>query len=301
MNMNIVINLNKPKDISSQQAVTRVKRFYKAKKAGHAGTLDPMATGVLLICLHEATKITRFLSDLDKEYLVRLKLGERTNTYDATGTVLETKNIMNIGENKVRHILQGFIGEIRQVPPMYSALKMNGKPLYKLARKGIDIPRKERAVTIHDIALQKIDIPYVEFRAICSKGTYIRTLCDDIGRLLGVGAHMVSLERTRIGKFTVEDAASLDEIGFKECTHTLDSALSHLEYVVLDHREYTGARNGRPFSVQQNGPLYKKIQELQFRQSITSRFLRLKGPEDETFGIGKLKDREIIIERLFNE
>ena len=298
--MNIVVNLNKPKDISSQQAVTRVKKFYGARKAGHAGTLDPLATGVLLVCLNEATKITRFLSDLDKEYMVRLKLGERTDTYDATGTVLEKKDITNIEGEKIRHALETFIGERGQVPPMYSALKMNGKPLYKLARRGIDVPRKERTITIHDISLHKIDMPFIDFRATCSKGTYIRTLCDDIGRLLGVGAHMVLLERTRIGKFTVEDAASLDEIGFKECTHTLDSALSHLDSVVLDHSGYVKARNGRPIPVQQNDALQKRIQELRSRQGIHSRFLRLKGPGDETFGIAKLGDGEIMIERIFN-
>jgi len=300
MNMNIVINLNKPKDISSQQAVTRVKSFYRAKKAGHAGTLDPMATGVLLVCLHEATKITRFLADLDKEYVVRLKLGERTDTYDSTGSVLEKKNIVNITGDQIRHILHSLIGQTGQVPPMYSALKKNGRPLYKLARRGIDVPRKARTVTIHDITLQRIDMPYIEFRATCSKGTYIRTLCDDIGRLLGVGAHMVSLDRTRIGKFTVEDAASLDEIGFKECTHTLDSALSHLEYVVLDRSGYTGALNGRPVPAQQNDALSERIRELETSGSIASRFLRLKSPDDETFGIGRLGDQEIIIERVFN-
>jgi len=231
---------------------------------------------------------------------VRLKLGERTDTYDATGTVLEKKNIMNIGEDTIRNILQGFIGEIQQVPPMYSALKMNGRPLYKLARRGIEVPRKERAITIHDIRLKNIDMPYIEFSATCSKGTYIRTLCDDIGRLLGVGAHMAALERTRIGKFTVQDAASFDEIGSRECTHTLDSALSHLESVVLDHSGYERARQGMPVPVQKNDTLSQRSQEVKSGRSEPSRFLRLKDPENEIFGIGKMGEQGIIVERIFN-
>ena len=144
--MNIVINLNKPESISSHRAANDVGRLFAAKKAGHAGTLDPIATGVLIVCLNEATKITRFLSDLDKEYIVRLKLGERTDTYDSTGRILETKDWHSIKETDIHEILKNFIGLIKQTPPMYSAVKIGGQPLYKLARKGIDIERPEREI-----------------------------------------------------------------------------------------------------------------------------------------------------------
>ncbi|MDH5769559.1 MAG: tRNA pseudouridine(55) synthase TruB, partial [Nitrospirota bacterium] len=204
--INVVINLNKPKDVSSQQAVIKVKKFYSARKAGHAGTLDPIATGVLIVCLNEATKITRFLSDLDKEYIVRLKLGERTDTYDITGKIIEKKECPSFQVADISPVLSDFIGEIKQIPPMYSAIKIGGQQLYKLARKGMDIERPGRMITVYGIDLMDFEQPYIDLKISCSKGTYIRTLCDDIGRELGVGAHMVSLERTRVGSFKIEDS-----------------------------------------------------------------------------------------------
>jgi tRNA pseudouridine55 synthase len=286
--MNIVINLNKPPDVSSQQATRKVKQLLAARKAGHAGTLDPMATGVLLVCLNEATKITRFLSDLDKEYVVGMKLGERTDTYDSTGKVIERSGYQSVTETDIRQTLAGFTGFVRQIPPMYSAVKVAGRPLYKLARKGIVISRPERTVTIAGIELLSMNKPYVDLKIVCSKGTYIRTLCDDVGNALGVGAHMVSLVRTRIGSFRVENSLSIEDLANERpsCC-SIDSAISHLREVVLDETSYRKARNGAPVEID-NSILFE------------NQYVRLKSPGNELFGVGKLENKTIKIERLLN-
>jgi len=243
--MNIVINLNKPEHISSQQAVTRVKRLFSAKKAGHAGTLDPIATGILIVCLNEATKITRFLADLNKEYVVRLKLGERTDTYDSTGIVIERADSHFIKESDIHKVLSNFIGHIKQTPPMYSAIKIGGQPLYKLARKGLSVERPERDITVHAMDLLSFHPPYLDLKISCSKGTYVRTICDDIGNALSSGAHMVSLTRTRIGAFRIEDSVSIEGLSNKKnpgCS--IDSAVRHLKEIILDEESYAKAKNG---------------------------------------------------------
>jgi tRNA pseudouridine55 synthase len=284
---NLVINLNKPKDISSQQAVTRVKKLFGARKAGHAGTLDPAATGVLVVCLNEATKITRFLSILDKEYIVRLKLGERTDTYDFTGKIIEKTDCLLLTEDKVRKVISGFTGPIKQKPPMYSAIKIGGQRLYKLARMGLEIERPDRTVNIHQIDLRFFDLPYLDLRISCSKGTYIRTICEDIGKALGVGAHMVSLERTRVGIFGIDDSASIEELPSKKSACcSIDSALSHLNEVTLDGDSYAKARNGISVILPIPVNLYM------------DQYVRLKNSENILFGIGKAEDDRIRIERL---
>jgi len=301
--MNVVINLNKPEDISSQQAVLKVQRFFSAKKAGHAGTLDPMATGVLLVCLNEATKITRFLSDLDKEYRVRVKFGERTDTCDATGSIIEKKMCDTLRESDIRNALNSFTGLIHQTPPMYSAIKRNGSPLYKLARKGITVERTARPVTISEIEMLGIDLPSIDLRIVCSKGTYIRTICDDLGQVLGVGAHMVSLIRTRIGSFRIEDSAGMEDPDFpKRAVCSIDSALSHLGEIVLDEYLYRRAMNGIPIDT-----MYRSASQQADRGEISpfgnlkiNHYIRLKSPDRILFGIGKFEQNRITIERLLN-
>ena len=287
--MDAVINFNKPKHISSQNAVTRVKNLFGVRKAGHAGTLDPIATGVLIICLNEATKITRFLSDFDKEYIVRLKLGERTDTYDSTGSIIEKKQCPSFRETDLRGVLKNSVGQIKQIPPMYSAIKKNGQPLYKLARKGMTIKRSERTVNIYSLELVHVHLPYLDLNVFCSKGTYIRTLCDDIGQALGVGAHMVSLERTRIGIFRIEHAASLEELPSykKGACYSIDSALSHLNEIILDEDTCNKARNGRP--------VIPNSETLHVNQ-----YVRLKTPEKSLFGIGKVEGNTVKTVRLFH-
>ena len=300
--MNPVINLNKPKDISSQQAVTKVKQLFGARKAGHAGTLDPMATGVLIVCLNEATKIARFLSDLDKEYIVRLKLGERTDTYDSTGAIIDKRDVRLIDEKEIYEILERFTGSIRQTPPMYSAIKVGGKPLYKLARKGIHIERAERMISIQSIRLLQFDLPFITLKVSCSKGTYIRTLCDDIGNALGTGAHMVFLERSRIGFFCIENSASFEDILFKKSAHhSMDAALSHLDEIILTEDDFRRAKNGMPiYTAYPSISAFNSGGIAAVEKVPKSQYVRLKDPENILFGIGKIEDKVIKIERLLN-
>ena len=287
--MDVVINLNKPKDISSQQVVTKVKKLFGARKAGHAGTLDPIATGVLVICLNQATKISRFLLDLDKEYVVRMKLGEKTDTGDLTGKVLEKRNSLAVKEQDICGVLKNFVGQIKQIPPMYSAIKVRGQPLYKLARMGIEIERPERAINVYQIDLIYFNQPYLDLKVSCSKGTYIRTLCEDIGKALNVGAHMISLARTRIGCFRIEDSVSLDKVRCENnAVYSIDSSLSHLSEVILNEESYHKAKNGTPvIMVTANFPIKQK-------------YVRLKNPENKLFAIGKLGQNRITMERLLN-
>jgi len=286
--MNIVINLNKPKNISSQQAVIKVKKVFAAKKAGHAGTLDPIATGVLLVCLNEATKITRFLSDLDKEYIVKLKFGERTDTCDSTGRILEKRECLSLRETDIRKALKNFTGPIKQIPPMYSAIKIKGQPLYKLARRGMEIKRPQREVDIYGIDLISFVRPYLQMKILCSKGTYIRTLCDDIGKDLCVGAHMVSLERTSVGNFNIKDSASIEELKWREdVRYSIDTAIPHIDEIILDEESYYRAKKGMPVII--------------ITESLSiNQYVKLKGPENNLFGIGRFEGNKIRVERLLN-
>lgn len=270
----------------------RVKRFFAVRKAGHAGTLDPIATGVLIVCLNEATKIARFLSDLDKEYIVRLKLGERTDTYDLTGRMIEKVDLPPLKESDINNVLNSFVGEIKQIPPVYSAIKRCGQPLYKLARKGIEIRATERTINIYEIKLIGFNLPYLDLRVLCSKGTYIRTLCDDIGRALGVGAHMISLERTRVGDFRIEDSASIEELRYrKSACYSIDLALSHLNEIILNKDSYQRAKKGQPVIIHPS---------VKAGLLPISQYVRLKDPEGNLFGLGKVEGSRIKIDRLLN-
>lgn len=292
--MNIVLKFHKSRNITSRDAVTSVKKLFKVRKAGHAGTLDPIAAGVLLICLNEATKITGYLSDLDKEYIVTAKLGEATDTYDTEGVITRQVTVPDITRKHIEATLQRFTGDIEQIPPMYSAIKVNGRPLYELARKGIEIERRPRVVTIHSLELLELKLPYIEMRVACSKGTYIRSLCNDVGNALGVGAHVSELVRTRIGDFTLESAAALHELPNKtDAMYTIDAALKHLRKIILDGNEYIGAMNGNPVAIA------KVVKQIGSDGENRSPFVRLKNPEGNVFGIGKVTADSIKIERLF--
>ncbi len=308
-NPNIIINLNKPRDISSQQAVTRIKRLLGARKAGHAGTLDPLATGVLVVCLNEATKIARFLSDLDKKYTVRLKLGERTDTYDSTGRIVEERDYSKINEADVRKILPAFQGLIQQTPPMYSAIKMHGQTLYKLARKGITLDVPARTVTIKSIDFISFDPPYLDLGVSCSKGTYIRSLCDDLGKALGVGAHMTALERTMVGIFSVEESVSFEDLTTREnfSFFSMDEAIPQLKECTLDPESYRKARNGVPVPVPADYADENASNSIIFCGSADPAgsgrqedYVRLKDPAHYLFGIGRIEGEMIKIERLLN-
>lgn len=210
--MDGIVNVNKPKGITSYDVVRFFKRtFHLKEKIGHAGTLDPIAEGVLLVCLGRATGLSNRLMQEEKEYQAQLQLGTRTDTLDIAGKVLETREV-NVSPEEVRRVVAGFRGEIEQIPPSVSALKHQGQPLYKLFRKGTVITPPARKVFVREIEILSIEIPRVDFRVVCSKGTYVRALCRDIGESLGCGGVQVSLTRTRIGPFTLAQAHTLNEI-----------------------------------------------------------------------------------------
>lgn len=242
--------LDKPLGVTSNFVLQRVKKLLGAEKAGHAGTLDPLASGLLIALFGEATKFAGLLLDSEKEYLATLKFGETTSTADAEGKVLETKPV-TVAEEDVRDVLQHFRGEIEQVPPMHSALKQGGVPLYKLARRGESVERQPRRVTIREIELLSFRKPLAEIRVRCSKGTYIRTLAEDIGASLGTGAHLAGLRRTGSGRFRVGDAIALpglEAMTIQERRGRLlpvDSLLSQLPRVELDAASEARLRNGQ--------------------------------------------------------
>lgn len=209
--MNGVLNIYKPTGITSFDVVSIVRKISNVKKVGHAGTLDPEASGVLPVCIGRGTKAIDYIMGDFKIYEAELKLGVITDTYDKEGKILKEREV-TASEEEIIKAINSFVGEIKQVPPMYSALKVNGKKLYELARAGIEIEREARPITIHDIDIIEIKIPYVRFRVKCSKGTYIRSLCYDIGELLECGGMMWNLQRTATGQFHIEDAINIEDL-----------------------------------------------------------------------------------------
>ena len=210
--INGIVNIYKEKGYTSHDVVAVLRKVVGQKKIGHTGTLDPDATGVLPVCLGRATKVCELLTDHDKTYEALLLLGKTTDTQDISGEVLEERDPGDLTEEEVRSCIESFIGEYDQIPPMYSALKVNGKKLYELAREGKTVERKSRKVQIHGIHILEMNLPHVRMEVDCSKGTYIRTLCHDIGEKLQVGGCMEELERTKVGRFLKEDAVTLDEV-----------------------------------------------------------------------------------------
>lgn len=209
--INGMINIYKEAGFTSHDVVAKLRGILKQKKIGHTGTLDPQAVGVLPVCLGNATKLCDLLTDKDKEYEAVLRLGVVTDTQDMTGKILSESEV-TITEEKAIETVLSFIGEYNQIPPMYSALKVNGQKLYDLARQGREVERQARPVTIHSIEIKDISLPYIRFLVTCSKGTYIRTLCHDIGEKLGCGGAMESLKRTRVGGFVQEEALTLSQV-----------------------------------------------------------------------------------------
>ncbi len=282
-----VVNLYKPPGITSHQAVRVVQRILGASRAGHTGTLDPFAEGLLLVCLNEATRIAEYLSWLDKEYIASIELGRTTDTYDFTGETTEEADPSRISEEDVLRALERFRGEITQVPPMYSSIKLRGVPLYKLARRGIIVPREERTVVIHRLELLRYSKPEVLIRLRCSKGTYIRSLAHEIGRVLGVGAVLKALKRTAIGGFNEEGAASFEDLRRGDFRlYSMDEALSHVEELTLSGRQFRLARHGTAF----------------FADSLMPDgcILRLKSPSGLFFAVGRVKDGRLVrVEKVF--
>ena len=246
-----VFLLDKPQGMSSNDIMQKVKRVFQANKAGHTGALDPLATGMLPICLGEATKFSQFLLDADKRYVVTAKLGERTDTSDAEGQVVETRPV-NVETSQILTALEQFRGDILQVPTMFSALKHNGKPLYEYARAGITVEREARPITIFELNFIEYQAPFLTLEVHCSKGTYIRTLVDDLGEVLGCGAHVTVLRRTAVADYPAEKMMTWDALqalaeqgDLDQHLLPIDTAVSKLPALKLNAEQSKGIGFGQ--------------------------------------------------------
>ena len=280
-----VLVLDKPQGCTSNEILQRVKRMYGADKAGHTGSLDPLATGVLPLCFGEATKFSQFLLDADKAYVVKAKWGEKTNTGDADGEVVETCGTENVSREALEATLPRFLGEIEQVPSMYSALKHNGQPLYKLARQGVEVEREARKIRIHSLELLDCDAMTFSLHVQCSKGTYIRNLVEDIAEAMGNLAHVVELRRTQAGPYRLEQATTIDTLvealesgghaALDRFLQPLGTSVDHWPVLQLTENTVFYMRNGNPVQVP-GAPL--------------EGWVKLVGPEQEFIGVGEMTD-----------
>ena len=210
--MDGILVVNKPTGLTSHDVVDFIRKRFRIKKVGHAGTLDPLATGVLVILLNKSTKLSNKIMNESKEYEVTLKLGVSTDSGDADGRIISKSDKINIKQERFQEVIKKFLGDIEQVPPMVSALKYKGKRLYQLARKGIEVPRKPRWIHIFKIEIVKFTPPFIDLRVLCSKGTYIRTLCSEIGQVLGCGAYAAQMCRIKSGPYQIQDSLTLNEL-----------------------------------------------------------------------------------------
>lgn len=289
-----ILLLDKPVGITSNHALQRVKRLYQAAKAGHTGSLDPLATGLLPVCLGAATKFSAFLLDADKRYRVRVHLGQTTTTADAEGEVVETRPVEGVDADRVRAVLEGFVGEIDQLPPMYSAVKQGGERLYKLARQGLEVERKPRRIRIFSLELLEMDLPGIELDVHCSKGTYIRTLAEDIGRELGCGGYVSRLRRTGVGPYRDPADGGEDQGGFvtmeqiealageEGAAAALDALLLPLDSA-LGHWPAVRLSADAAFYLQQG-------QAVLVPRAPTEGLVRLYDPSEHFLGVGEILD-----------
>jgi tRNA pseudouridine55 synthase len=282
-----VLLFDKPLGLSSNTALQKVRRLFQAEKAGHTGTLDPLATGLLPVCFGEATKFSNALLDADKTYRARIRLGQTTTTGDAEGEVISS-NPVEVDKAQLDEVLPRFLGEIRQLPPMHSAIKHRGKPLYDYIRKGKTVEREMRSVTIYELVQERFEGEELEITVRCSKGTYIRTLAEDIGQALGCGAHLLALRRLAIGWFRLEDAYSwewleaMDQPKREACLLPVDCMLQNLPLLELDTEQVTRISQG---------------QRLVLDQDLAGGKIRLYG-EGVFIGLGRLQGRLLAPERL---
>ena len=291
--VNGILLLDKPTGMSSNAALQTVKRLFNANKAGHTGNLDPLATGLLPICFGEATKISSYLLDSDKRYIGTCKLGVRTRTADSEGEVLETRSVGNLTEQQVKQVLQGFIGQIEQIPPMHSAVKINGTPLYKLAREGKEIERKSRRVSIYQLEMLRLEGDELDIDVHCSKGTYVRTLAEEIGEALACGAHLSALRRTASGPFELEQAVTMPEL-----EHLAEDGFEALDSLLLPPEE---ALSDWPMvCLSQNSAYYlQQGQAVQVPRAPSSGWVRLRRDDGQFLGIGQiLEDGRVAPKRL---
>ncbi len=251
--MDGILNINKPLGRTSFSIVAMVRRLTGERRVGHAGTLDPAATGVLPVCLGRGTRVAEYLTDATKTYRAQIELGVATDTYDASGRIIQKGDASGISQEQVEAALGSFRGLIEQTPPMYSAVKYRGKPLYKLARAGITVERKSRPATIHHLEMKEWQPPILTVEVVCSKGTYIRTLAHDLGQALCCGANLKSLVRLRCGVFDIRDAVSVSQFEdafrcgyWQYFVYPIDSVLSHWRAMIVSDEKERAVRNGRP-------------------------------------------------------
>ncbi len=291
-NINGIVLLDKPLGITSNKALQKVKRLFNANKAGHTGSLDPLASGLLPICLGEATKISSYLLDADKAYTGTCKLGVRTTTADAEGDILERKLVGNLTEKQVNTVLEKFTGTLEQIPPMHSAIKQGGQPLYKLAHQGIVVERPPRTIHIYELKMTRLDGDELDIAMRCSKGTYVRTLAEDIGRELDCGAHLSALRRSKVGPFTLENAvtmASLEAMA-EEGFEAMDQHILPIEQALADWPEIQ-LTESLAFYLNQGQPI-------QVAKAPTSGLVRLSANQ-HFIGIGEiLEDGRVAPRRL---
>jgi tRNA pseudouridine55 synthase len=239
--------IDKPAGLTSHDVVREIRSISSLRRVGHTGTLDPLATGLLILCVGPATRLAEYLVALPKSYDATIRLGQETDTYDAEGDLVAEAPV-SVQKTELDQILAQFLGQIEQIPPIYSAVKQDGQPLYKRARQGLKVTPKVRLVTIHEIELLSWESPILQLRVVCSSGTYIRSLAHDIGQQLDCGGHISSLRRTSIGPFDVGDAASLDELSkanWREFLHPTDTAVAHLSRLDLSASESIKLRQGQ--------------------------------------------------------
>ena len=304
---NGILNINKPEGWTSQDVVAKLRGRLHIRRVGHTGTLDPMATGVLPVCFGKATRIIEYYDDDFKTYEAEMKLGMVMDTLDITGTVLETKPV-DVSEEDVIQAIDSFRGWITQIPPKYSALKVNGKPLYKYAREGVEVEIKSRKIYVEDIQPVEVNLREnrILFRVTCSKGTYIRTICDDIGKKLGCGGTMTALQRTQSGCFRVEDARTLPEIlemtdeELERCVIPMDETLVHLGRIELKSMESVPFYyNGREIDTGYVNVLASPaVPEAMQEESRLGDKYRVYDPEGKFLGISSLRENTLYPEKV---
>ncbi len=289
--MNGILNVYKNRGMSSFDVVRKIKFLAHEKKVGHTGTLDPEATGVLPVALGKATKIIDYIMNSSKAYEVKLVLGKKTTTYDLEGEVTEEKDISHISENDAMKAVLSFVGEYDQVPPMYSALKKNGVRLYDLARQGIEVEREARRITIYDITDIKIELPYISMKVCCSKGTYIRSLCYDIGEKLNVGATMTMLNRCATSVFTQEESINIEELS----EENIESHLITIEEALGNFPKLTVESSFTKLLINGVNVFDKRLTNEKREQGV---LYRVYDSEGLFIGLGRQEDRGFKIEKL---
>lgn len=285
--MNGIVVIDKPKGVTSHDVVGMMRKRFGTRRVGHTGTLDPMATGVLPVCIGNACRAADMLIESDKRYTAQLMLGKTTDTLDIEGTVTGECDV-TVGEAEVREAICKFTGEISQIPPMYSAIKKDGKKLYELAREGKEIEREPRRITIYSIDIVSVNLPYVEIDVTCSKGTYIRTLCDDIGKTLGCGAVMTELRRTQTAGFSIDTAYTIDELDSMEdkgvALKPTDELFAHLRAINLNEKQTRSITNGV---------------QMTWREGNEGEMYRLYSNEGKFLCVSQIKDMKLVLIKSF--